>query len=386
MAKFTVYHFHNGSGGGVLSVIKNLLKYSNNHAIENHIIYTINKEQTSTFFIPALEGAASEQVFYYSPNWNFYHTCRQLAKLLPDDRAIIVAHNWLELGMVSNLGLQNPVVCFLHGDYDYYYQLAKKHEHSVDQFICVAQNIERKLLSLLPSRSESITYLRFPVAKGIPKQVSQYNCPIIFIGRLTEEKGYPLLPIIAKALRQKNIDTVWHIVGSTVNTKDDVVWDKHIDVHFYNDISNEQVLALLAQMKIIILPFLAEGMPVAVIEAMKAGVIPLVNNIGGGIQELVVDGETGYKINHNEIADYIEKIILLIDNKNLAEKIKIKCIEKANAMFEPMNNTKRIESVFESTILSSKEIKYASKIYGSRLDQLFFPNFLIYTLRKLNRK
>jgi len=54
-------------------------------------------------------------------------------------------------------------------------------------------------------------------------------------------------------------------------------------------------------------------------------------------------------------------------------------------MFEPMNNTKRVESVFESTILSSREVKLASKIYGSRLDQPFLPNILIYILRKLKR-
>ena len=91
--KIKIYHFHNGGGGGVLSVIKNLLKYSNNPAIENHVIYTINKEEKGVYVINNLEGAFSEQVFYYSQKWNFYYTCRQLAKLLPDCKAIIVAHD-----------------------------------------------------------------------------------------------------------------------------------------------------------------------------------------------------------------------------------------------------------------------------------------------------
>ena len=150
MSKKKVYHFHNGGGGGVLSVIRNLLKFANNPAIENHVIYTINKEEKAVYSINNLEGAFSEQVFYYSPKWNFYYTCRQLAKLLPDNKALVIAHDWLELGMMSNLGLQNPLILFLHGDYDYYYQLAQQHEPAIDQFICVAQNIETNLISLLP--------------------------------------------------------------------------------------------------------------------------------------------------------------------------------------------------------------------------------------------
>lgn len=381
MSKIKVYHFHNGGGGGVLSVIRNLLKFSNNPAIENHVIYTINKEEKAVYPVNNLEGAFSEQVFYYSPKWNFYYSCRQLAKLLPDDKALVIAHDWLELGMMSQLGLQNPVVYFLHGDYDYYYGLALKHASSIDQFICVAQNIENKLLALLPARKANIAYLRFPVPDVINKQVLKNNCDIIFIGRLTKGKGYPLLPVIAKALSQENWYFAWHIVGIADNFKDEVVWDKNIDVHFYGDISNGEVLALLPQMKILILPSIAEGMPVVVIEAMKAGVIPVVNDIEGGIQELVIDNETGYKIKDNAIAEYVEKIILLLDNKNLAEKIKLNCIEKANGMFEPVNNTERIETVFENAYSAAAKRKIPKKIYGSKLDQPWLPNVFTKLIR-----
>ena len=98
--KLHVYHFHNGGGGGVLSVIRNLVRYSQNTNIENHIIYTINKDIDPVYIIHPIEGAHSEKVFYFSSKWNFYYTCRQLAKLLPGDKALIVAHDWLELGIV----------------------------------------------------------------------------------------------------------------------------------------------------------------------------------------------------------------------------------------------------------------------------------------------
>ena len=203
-----VYHFHNGSGGGVLSVISNLLKFSNNPEIENHTIYTINKDIATKFKINELEGAVSGQLFYYSPKWNFFYTCRQLAKLLPDSNAVIAAHDWIELGMMSNLGLQNPLVFFLHGDYEYYYQLAKLHEKAIDQFICIAQSIQTKLSGLITSRQTDIQYNRFPVPEVNYNPEKKNNGKIIFIGRLTDGKGYPLLPVIAKKLLEQNIEAV----------------------------------------------------------------------------------------------------------------------------------------------------------------------------------
>jgi len=382
--KIQVYHFHNGSGGGVLSVIRNLLRFSVNPGIENHIIYTINKDVTSEFLTDPLAGAISEKIFYYSPKWNFYYTCRQLAKLLPNKDAVVIAHDWLELGMMSNLGLQNPLVLLLHGDYEYYYQLATLHEKAIDRFICIAQSIQIKLTELLPQRKNDMEYNRFPVpeVKYNPQKKNKGN--IIFIGRLTAGKGYTLLPVIAKKLSEKNIDVTWHIVGIPEGTmKEEVVWDNSINVHFYKDISNDRVLQLLAEMELFILPSLVEGMPVTVVEAMKAGVIPLVNNINGGIQELVENDRTGYKISDNNVEEYAKRITELIQNENLAEQLRKNCIEKANALFDPYQNTKIIEDVFASAVASKKENKIAKKTYGSRLDQLWLPNSFTQLIRKI---
>ena len=54
MAKVSIYHFHNGGGGGVLSAIRNLLLYRQHTEIENHVIYTINKDFTSFYHLPCL--------------------------------------------------------------------------------------------------------------------------------------------------------------------------------------------------------------------------------------------------------------------------------------------------------------------------------------------
>jgi hypothetical protein len=203
--------------------------------IENHVIYTINKEKTPAFTLPQLVGASTEKIFYYSPKWNFYYTCRQLAKLLPDDKAVIVAHDWLELGMVSNLGLQNPVVKYLHGAYEYYYDLAVKHSAWVDAYITVSKIIETELIKRLPQRKNEIQYLRFPVPDLLCNGKSKSEgFHIVFAARCEDAKGYHLLPKIENELERRRVKVHWHIAGQESNDiAKQELWNNLSDVKFY---------------------------------------------------------------------------------------------------------------------------------------------------------
>jgi len=380
--KTHIVHFHNGSGGGVLSVIRNLLAYSINENIVNHIIFTIEKKRCPDFLPPEIKGAASTQIFYHSQENNFYYTCKHLAKLLPDDNAIIVAHDWLELGMASNLGLPNPVVQIIHGDYGYYYELAKKHAHIIDHFITVADSTAKKLQEIIPERKEEIQYLRFPVPgnKWPTKKARDFS--IIFIGRGTKEKGYPVLPEIAKALMESGHKVNWHIVGGMdENIQLLFPWPENATIHFHGELHNTEVQKLLVSMHLIILPSLSEGMPVAIIEAMKAGVIPLVNDIDGGVQELIVNEETGFRIPGNSVNGYVEIIKKLINDKSKIANLKDNCIMFANDLFSPSRNTANYEQVFCSFFGKTKK-KMPQKKYGSRLDQSWLSNSITTFIRK----
>jgi glycosyltransferase involved in cell wall biosynthesis len=84
-------------------------------------------------------------------------------------------------------------------------------------------------------------------------------------------------------------------------------------------------------------------MPVILIEAMKSGVIPLVNDIEGGIGELVINNETGYKVFENHVEEYIEKINELTVDRDKALKMQHNCVALANHLFDPVENTRAIE-------------------------------------------
>jgi glycosyltransferase involved in cell wall biosynthesis len=382
VSKIKIYHFNNGGGGGVLSVTRNLLKYASHPSIEHHIIYTVNRNIVEEYTINNIEGAASETVFYYLPSWNFYYTCRQLLKLLPGEKALIIANDWLELGMASNLGLQNKVIQIVHGDYDYYYELAKKHADAIDGYITVAASISDKLQVILPRRKKDIDCLYFPVPETNCKPAGKDADSVIFIGRCTEGKGYHLLPAIASELAAKNINLQWHIVGEPADM-DQYPWPSSVNVVFHGLLPNAEVNKLLCSMQYFILPSEGEGMPVSLIESMKAGVIPVMNNLPGGVQELIKDGKTGYLSKNNTVDEYVHIIESLVNNID-KDSISKNCRTLANEMFNPLINTKHYETFFEKVATSKVAVKPAKKVYGSRLDQTWLPNLVTKSIRSLD--
>lgn len=388
MDRIKVYHFHNGTGGGVLSVIRNLLTYSSNEGLENHVIFTINKDLVDEYEMPKLEGAVSQQMFYYSANWNFYYTCKQLAKLLPDEKSIVVAHDWLELGMMSNLGLQNPVVQIVHGNYEYYYNLAKKHNDIVNLFICISPVIYKKLCANLPERENEIYYCRFPVPSVEPLEKNNEILKIFYCVRSLhdENKQFDLLPLISENIVFRNLKIDWTIIGAGMerNAVENLMHQRS-GISYYPSLPNETVIAILPQHDLFILPSLKEGFPVAVVEAMKAGLIPLVTNWDGATTELIIEGETGFYFDPADVEGYSKTIQLLNTDRNLLTAISEAGRKKANELFDPKENTRVIEDLFIKAIDKRQNNKKPFKVYGSRLDESWIPNLVVSKIRSQKR-
>lgn len=387
MSKIKIYHFHNGGGGGVLSIIRNLLRFSVNATIENHVIYTINKDNRDAVYpVNRLEGAASESVFYYSSTWNFYHICRQLSSLLPDDNAIIVAHDWLELGMVSHLGLRNPVIQFLHGDYDYYYDLARRHKSFIDLHIVVSKTIAAKLRLLEPERNDLIVYRPYPVPPVTVSDRPKDPFGIIYIVRdiNDENKNFLLLPAIDSILVEKGISAHWTIVGTGKTTEEfSQVWGLRNNYTYIREMPNDRLMQILTGNHLFILPSFNEGFPVTVVESMKAGCVPLISDWNGSTAELVIPGVSGYYFDPGDKQSYADRIEQLYLDKALLTSLSANALRMANELFDPYANTADIEA----SILRSykhKGPKLPEKVYGSRLDQPWIPNFLTSSIRRLH--
>ncbi len=383
MVKVRLYHFHNGKEGGVFSVLKNILKFQQIPDLEHHVIYTINQELIQNYTPPQLQNVVSQKVFYYSKNWNFYFTSRKLASYLPDENAVIIANDWLELGMVSNLGLNNPVVQILHGDYNYYYDLAIKHNENIDFIMCISPVINKK--SRLILNPKKVIDWRFPIKKSSdlnePKSGIQMA---FFVGDLRDpNKNIQILPKIDALLCKKNIQINWHIAGGKISQMEiNELWNNtgRDRVKYYGFLNEDQIHDFMSQCNAMILPSFKEGFPVSVVEAMKRGIVPFVSYWDGAVEGLVIEGETGFYSELSSAEDFADKIEFFFKNKVLRNKMSSNAKSKADEIFDPVKSANQFENL-ASKLKPGKGVKF--KAYGSLLDSEFIPNKLVTFLRKL---
>ncbi len=87
--------------------------------------------------------------------------------------------------------------------------------------------------------------------------------------------------------------------------------------------SNDQIRDLLGETAIVLAPSVTsddgdkEGIPVAIMEAMAAG-LPVVTTLHSGIPELVTDGVCGFLVKERNVKDLVEKTGRLLEDRRLA--------------------------------------------------------------------
>ena len=91
-------------------------------------------------------------------------------------------------------------------------------------------------------------------------------------------------------------------------------------VHFAGMVPNDQIPAYFAIAHVFARPSRSEGLGVAFLEAMAAGV-PVVATEVGGIVDFLRDGETGLAVGVNNPSDVAKKIELLLADEPLRQKL-----------------------------------------------------------------
>jgi glycosyltransferase involved in cell wall biosynthesis len=76
----------------------------------------------------------------------------------------------------------------------------------------------------------------------------------------------------------------------------------------------------LAAMDVFTMPSLSEGLPLSLLEAMAAGLPPVVTEVGG-MAEVVRDGETGFLVQPGNVTALADRISFLLGNPSLAAKM-----------------------------------------------------------------
>jgi glycosyltransferase involved in cell wall biosynthesis len=371
--------------GGVFTYVRNLMSHRGASPFAVHAILTRNQrdeDERPTDSLPV----DREVHFHYGPLENLYAVIKRLYRQVPPGPGVIVTNDWLELAMLSVHDPGKMVVNISHGDFDYYYDLARRHERVVDVFIGPSKLITERLREAIPHRSQSVLNLPHGVPIPVePRSSRDGNLRAIFVGRLTEQKHPDALPAIDRVLHGREIVIDWTVVGTgPLEQKVREAWRFNSAVQWTGNVSNDMVLRLLKSQDIFVLPSKNEGFPVTLMEAAAAGVIPIVTDLPSGVPEIVIPGETGYRAPFGDIRAFALAIETLHRDRNRLEMMSKAVRALAANKFDINQNIREYDSIYSRfEELRRKERGGCSLQYGSRLDRPWIPNLLVRTIRSL---
>lgn len=345
-----IVHVTVGFGGGVGTVIKNLINYQLQQGNKIGISYPENaQEECEKFsrnfpheilFFPKNIKQSKGSIIRGLP---IKETYKQLKKEFPNDKIIFHAHNPVALGLLNNIN-NIPLVCTIHGvntNSSFLSQIATK--------MIIKRSIRKRIKVIGVSEKTSSYYnniLKIDTIKTIVNGVKVRTKPTInkfekftigFVAYVDDLKGWRCLFEAYNSLEDEYKNQINLIFAGLGNPKDIFMLQNLIKINNLED--HVQYLGqvdnagdvLTPKLDLVVLPSRSEGIPMTLLEAIGNGVPVLATKVGG-ISEVLVNGKNGYFINRDylEIAEYIREIY---DDKDRYHNLKLNCIEIYNNKF-----------------------------------------------------
>ena len=308
--KLKILHFAQTAHGGVGSYLEEILALQLRRHGSASVRAVLPEEHAACFSRLASQGLmtfrtsdvgrlgsswrmavhAMRQVWRWQPDIVHLHSTfaglvmRPLLALLPHaPKVIYCAHGWAFDRKIGRLppasiaaiervlsGLCSAVVC------------VSKHDHSRAE----AAGISSKRLKVVLNGIADVP----PLPREDGGSVwPQKGLRVLFVGRLDYQKGVDVLFSAMKTLGE-GVSAI--VVGSAVvsDYKSELVPPDN--VRFIGWMDRQELAHLYASADLLVLPSRWEGLPLAALEAMRAG-LPVVATRVGGVPEAVQDGVTG---------------------------------------------------------------------------------------------
>jgi colanic acid/amylovoran biosynthesis glycosyltransferase len=223
-----------------------------------------------------------------------------------------------------------PTVGVLHSDDDFYRAVRDEFacgvpNFALSQLICVSRELQQQTLDLKPKNTE---VARIAYGVEIPEQAVQRNperLRIAYVGRLSEEQK--CISEVTKALIRATLevpDVEAEIIGDGGDRQNVerilAAADENSRVTLVGRLSPSEVQQRLLNIDVIVLLSDYEGLPIALLEAMACGVVPVCLNMRSGIPELVRHQDTGLIV-RDRFDDFVAAIRTLRDDNELWQRL-----------------------------------------------------------------
>ena len=198
------------------------------------------------------------------------------------------------------------------------YDLMRHYAQWMDLAVMVSMTMKQKAEAMPEFARSTLAYLPYGVPMSTEVKMvqacSHRPLRILYLGRLDQEqKRAHLFPQIWEQLKASGIPCHWTIAGGGTEKQslERAMQNGPVQtISFAGQIPYAQVPELLREHEIFLLASDYEGLPLSLLEAMGAGLVPVVSQLPSGIPELV-DAGNGMLVPVDDVAGYARAIIHL---------------------------------------------------------------------------
>jgi glycosyltransferase involved in cell wall biosynthesis len=233
-------------------------------------------------------------------DWAFRGDIAEVRRVLEKEKPLVYFPNGGHCGYAAAAQVKKHdvtlrVIGVAHADEPYYYDTLKYYEPVVDRFIGVSYAIVENLKQHLPvERHMDIICLPYGVI--IPKEIVRKPggmLKVLYAGRIAEhQKRVSRLADFAAAVEAVGVSMEFHIAGDgpEKTSLERAMGNRAI---FHGSLAPAEVQSLMNLCDIIVQFSDFEGTSLTMLEAMAAGMVPVMSAVSG-IDAVIKDGVSGF--------------------------------------------------------------------------------------------
>lgn len=260
---------------------------------------------------------------------------------------VFTAHSWsfscidsflkrkIYIGMERFVGLfSTGIITVSH------YNLQEALQYNIANHVSktvIHNGIEDRLAHIQPFQSNEIIHIVMVARFATPKnhqllidalrKLTAYNWKLTLVG------DGPLLPAITSYVRTCGLQDRVDFTGESTDVE-----------------------AILEGAHLFILASTSEGLPISIIEAMRAGLPTIASNVGG-INELIDDGTTGFLVDQGQVKELTNAIEKLLQNSSLRTQFGMNARRKFINEFMIDDMLAKTERYYETVVMKQQPKK-----------------------------
>lgn len=253
-------------------------------------------------------GGAAWVLKTLKPKLSFILTVQEGKQL--DDQSLFI--NWLRAVIIKRADIITVISNYL-GDYVKKYTKNKNvflipNGVDLSRFVIPESKLQKSLDLQKPNRRVIITVSRLVPKNGLADLITAFHILRSKLSPSDQAVQNLKLVIIGNGPQREELFQLSADLGLKEN------------VEFLGSIPNEEIYDHLSSSSVFVRPSRSEGLGVAFLEAMAAGV-PIVAPPVGGIPDFLRDGKTGIFCKVGDPNDIADKINMILSDDNLRERL-----------------------------------------------------------------